>query len=143
MAIVAITLAVSIPRLGPIFEATSFRRLVNKVIVFLKDAHVDALSTGKKISVVVDLEDNKLTRFADGGEVETQNIASLQMPDDVEISVEQEDRFEDENIEFNFYPNGTASGPRLILKDTNRGKNAIIYLEPLAGLVRYKIGISE
>ena len=144
MVIVAITMAFSIPRLGSIFDATSFNRIVNKVIVFLRDARVDALSTGKKISIVVDLEDGKLIRLTDGGEER-----NLQMPDEITIGVEREDRLKvvnlpsfgrDENIEFNFYPNGTASGPRLLMKDTNTGRNAIIYLEPLAGLVRYKIG---
>lgn len=147
MVIVAITMAVSIPRLGSVFEARSFHGMVNKAIVFLRKARVDALSTGKKISIVVDLEDGKLIRLTNDGEEE-----NLQMPDEVTIGVEREDRLKvvnppsfgrDENIEFNFYPNGTASGPKLILKDTNRGRNAIVYLEPLAGLVRYKIGMSE
>lgn len=143
LVIIAITAAVSIPRLGSIFDAKSFRLMVNKAIVFLRDARVDALSTGKKVSVIVDLEEGKLIRSTDGVEVETQNIVFLQMPDEVTMGVEKEDKFKDEIIEFAFYPNGTASGPRLHLKDTGRGRNAVIYIEPLAGLVRYEVGISD
>lgn len=143
LVIIAMAAAVSIPRVGSLFETTSFRKTVNKVIVFLRDARVDAISTGKKISVVVDSENGKLVRLTDGGEVETQNIASLQLPDEVEVKIEREDKFKDENVGFAFYPNGTASGPRLLLKNTERGKSAIIYLEPLAGFIRYKIGVSE
>ena len=138
LVIIAMAAAVSIPRVGSLFETTSFRKTVNKVIVFLRDARVDAISTGKKISVIVDLENGKLVRLTDGGDK-----INLQMPDEVEVKIEREDKFKDENVGFAFYPNGTASGPRLLLKDTERGKNAIIYLEPLAGFIRYKIGVSS
>lgn len=141
LAIVAVTAAVSIPRLGAIFEAKSFRQMVNKAIVFLRDARVDALSTGKKVSVVVDLKEGKFIRSSpEGADGDERN---LQMPDGVEIGVELEDKFGDEDVEFTFYPNGTASGPRLLLKDSDKGKNAIIYLEPLAGLIRCKIGTAD
>lgn len=145
MVILAVVTAVSIPKLGSIFESTSFRRMVNKAIAFLRDARVDALSTGKKISILVDLEEGKLTRLAEG-----EGDKNLQMPAGVELGIEQEGKLkrvqtfgEDENVEFAFYPNGTASGPKLFLEDTNRGRNAVIYLEPLAGHVRYKIGVFD
>ncbi len=150
LVIVAIVTTVSIPRIGAVFQAISFRRMVNNVIVFLRDARLDALSTGKKVSVVVDLKSGKFTRTspeAGGGAKK-----SLSMPRGVKIEIVREDKKRgkskslfgrDKNIEFNFYPNGTASGPRLLLKNTGKGKNAIIYLEPLAGFIKYKIGVSD
>jgi prepilin-type N-terminal cleavage/methylation domain-containing protein len=136
MVIFAIMAAVSIPRLGSLFDAKSFRLTINKAIAFLRDARMDALSTGKSVSVVVNLEDGMLWRPTD---IEDDDEEKLQMPEGIEMWVEEVSIFKDEVVEFAFYPNGTASGPRLFMRSTGRGKSAVIYLEPLAGLIRYKV----
>ncbi|MGR3179231.1 MAG: prepilin-type N-terminal cleavage/methylation domain-containing protein [Candidatus Anammoxibacter sp.] len=130
--IIGIILAVSIPKAFRGLESVKSRRLLSDIVMFLRETRMDALTKGETVKVLVKLEE---------GVFEVDNGKTFTIPEEAGISINVEDEYlyiEVEETGFAFYPNGMASGAKLILSN-NGNDMAVIYLDPFTGLANYSM----
>lgn len=62
----------------------------------------------------------------------------IKIPKDIEVTFPD---FEEEEIQYRFFPDGSASGPKMLL--TLEGHNSLIAVSPLTGIVTIKNDLEE
>ena len=134
--IIGIVTAVGTPRIFRGLESVKSRRLLADIVVFLRETRMDALTNGKNVNVLVKLEE---------GVFEVDNGNTFTIPEDSGISINVEDEYFYGTVDetgYSFYPNGMASGSKLILLE-NGNDLGVIYLDPLTGLANYSLDLDE
>lgn len=136
LAIAGIVMAVSVPKIFKGIESTKSRKLLSDIVMFFRQARMDALSGSNTITVLVKLQK---------GVLEANNDKKFTIPEDSNISISVEDDYLYNDVEetsYSFYPNGMASGAKLIILSEDN-KMGVIFLDPLTGLANYAIEYEE
>lgn len=136
--IIGIIIAVGIPKIFKGIESVKSRSLLSDIVMFLRKTRMDALSSSKTIKVSIKLQEKIF---------ETDNGNTFSIPDDAGVSINVEDEYlyvDVDETSFTFYPNGMASGSKLILSDEDENdKIAVISLDPLTGLANYSMELES
>ena len=136
LAIAGIVMAVSVPKIFKGIESTKSRNLLSNIVMFFREARMDALSNSNTITVLVKFQE---------GVFEADNDKKFTVPEDSNISIGVEDDYlyiEVEETSYSFYPNGMASGAKLIISSEDN-KLGFIFLDPLTGLANYSTEFDE
>lgn len=130
--VIAIIMAVGVPKIFKGIESTKSRNLLSDIVMFLRKTRMEALSNSETIKVSIKLQE---------GLFEADNGKTFSIPVDSGISIDVEDEYIYTDIEetsFTFYPNGMASGAKLMVLNED-DKMAIIIVDPLTGLANYSM----
>ncbi|MBM4056105.1 MAG: prepilin-type N-terminal cleavage/methylation domain-containing protein [Planctomycetes bacterium] len=128
MVIVGIIAGISIPRYTGSLDTLKFRKAMSGIVFFLREARIEAMSTGIKTEVVLDLLD---------GYVWCEGKEKMEIPYEIQMF---SDNLEDSGQEirmFTFYPNGTANGKKLGFVFGEM--TAVLNIEPLGGLAIFNL----
>ncbi|MGR3220880.1 MAG: pilus assembly FimT family protein [Candidatus Anammoxibacter sp.] len=165
--IIGIMLAVGVPRIFKGLESVKTRSLISDIVMFLRETRMDALTKGETVKVLVNFEEGTFEvvgeeeEFGHEDEFGFNDDAfdeygydedeldggghhggkTFTIPEDSGITIRVEDEYlyiEVKETGFAFYPNGMASGAKLILSH-NGSDMAIIYLDPFTGLANYSM----
>lgn len=124
--------AVGIPRIFEGIKSSESRNLLSEIVLFLRQARMNALSRSELTSVTINFQD--LLFKSSNGE-------TFSIPEEASLTLNVEDDHLYTTVDetrLTFYPNGTASGPKLILS-SEEGRKAIIFLDPLTGLANFSL----
>jgi len=124
LAIMGLAAVVAAPRVTDLMAKSQFRNEVTRTVTFLRQAMVDAVYGGEKVSVVLDPEGRTLS---------TDRMKVLMLPEDMTVTVTSWQGYESSGgTVAEFYPNGTAWETELVLANL-RGERRVIRIEPLGG----------
>jgi len=132
MAISLLVIGTVIGRVGKTPAFLSFNNCVNKIQGVLSEGSNQSLLNGKNI--VIEFADNKFypknqKNFKDRSQIK--KYITYTLPDSVTIKFSGESV--NNKIDFNFFPDGTTSGPEIYL--TFKGHSATIRISKLTGIV--------
>ena len=128
LVIIGIVAAVAIPRFTGSFDSIRFRKTMNELVYFLREARIKAMSTAEATNVVFDFR---------GGYCWNEDKRIFIMPREIEVFTDKFEAKDEETRIFTFYPNGTALEDKLgFVCDT---MVAVLHVEPLGGMAYYKI----
>ncbi|OHB97881.1 MAG: hypothetical protein A2Z57_09050 [Planctomycetes bacterium RIFCSPHIGHO2_12_39_6] len=128
LVIIGIVAAVAIPRFTGSFDSIRFRKTMNELVYFLREARIQAMSTAKAITVVFDLR---------GGYCWNEDKRIFIMPREIEMFTDKFEAKDEQTRIFTFYPNGTALEDKLGVVCDNMV--AVLHVDPLGGMTYYKI----
>ena len=128
LVIIGIVAAVAIPRFTGSFDSIRFRKTMNELVYFLREARIQAMSTAKAITVVFDLR---------GGYCWNEDKRIFIMPREIEMFTDKFETKDEQTRIFTFYPNGTALEDKLGVVCDNMV--AVLHVDPLGGMAYYKI----
>lgn len=134
--IMALVFAVGIPRIFKGLDSTKSRNVLNDIVLFLREARMDALTTGKRIKVKIKLED---------GFFKAENGKIFSIPKETDFRLKAEDKYlyvETTETGFTFFPNGMAAGANIVILSGDN-KIAQITLDPLTGLANYRLELNN
>ena len=126
--IIGIVAAVAIPRFTGSFDSIRFRKTMNELVYFLREARIKAMSTAEATNVVFDFR---------GGYCWNEDKRIFIMPREIEVFTDKFEAKDEETRIFTFYPNGTALEDKLGFVCDNMV--AVLHVEPLGGMAYYKI----
>ena len=128
LVIIGIVAAVAIPRFTGSFDSIRFRKTMNELVYFLREARIKAMSTAEATNVVFDFR---------GGYCWNEDKRIFIMPREIEVFTDTFEAKDEQTRIFTFYPNGTALEDKLgFVCDT---MVAVLHVEPLGGMAYYKI----
>lgn len=128
LVIVGIIAGVTIPRFAGSFETIKFRRAMSDIVSFLRESRIASMSTGKAKTVTIDLQ--KGFCWNDDKKI-------LILPPRMETFTDKADARNERTKLFTFYPNGTAIHEKLGFVCDKM--TAVLHVDPLGGLIYYKI----
>ena len=128
LVIIGIVAAVAIPRFTGSFDSIRFRKTMNELVYFLREARIKAMSTAEATNVVFDFP---------GGNCWNEGKRIFIMPPAIEAFTDKFEAKDEETRIFTFYPNGTALEDKLGFVCDNMV--AVLHVEPLGGMAYYKI----
>ena len=128
LVIIGIVAAVSVPRFTGSLDSIRFRKTMNELVYFLREARIQAMSTAKANTVVFDLR---------GGYCWNEDKRIFIMPREIEMFTDKFEAKDEQTSIFTFYPNGTALEDKLGFVCDNMV--AVLHVEPLGGMAYYKI----
>ena len=128
LVIIGIVAAVAIPRFTGSFDSIRFRKTMNELVYFLREARIKAMSTAEATNVVFDFR---------GGYCWNEDKRIFIMPREIEVFTDKFEAKDEETRIFTFYPNGTALEDKLGFVCDNMV--AVLHVEPLGGMAYYKI----
>ena len=128
LVIIGIVAAVSVPRFTGSLDSIRFRKTMNELVYFLREARIQAMSTAKANTVVFDLR---------GGYCWNEDKRIFIMPREIEMFTDKFEAKDEQRSIFTFYPNGTALEDKLGFVCDNMV--AVLHVEPLGGMAYYKI----
>ena len=128
LVIMGIIAGVAVPRFTGSLDSIRFRKTMNELVYFLREARIQAMSTAKAITVVFDLR---------GGYCWNEDKRIFIMPREIEMFTDKFETKDEQTRIFTFYPNGTALEDKLGFVCDNMV--AVLHVEPLGGMAYYKI----
>src|SRR3989338_7931460 len=128
LVIIGIVAAVAIPRFTGSFDSIRFRKTMNELVYFLREARIKAMSNAEATNVVFDFR---------GGYCWNEDKRIFIMPREIEVFTDKFEAKVEETRIFTFYPNGTALEDKLGFVCDNMV--AVLHVEPLGGMAYYKI----
>ena len=128
LVIIGIVAAVAIPRFTGSFDSIRFRKTMNELVYFLREARIKAMSTAEATNVVFDFR---------GGYCWNEDKRIFIMPREIEVFTDKFEAKEEQTRILTFYPNGTALEDKLGFVCDNMV--AVLHVEPLGGMAYYKI----
>ena len=128
LVIIGIIAGVAVPRFTGSLESIRFRKTMNEVVYFLREARIKAMSTAKETNVVFDFR---------GGYCWNEDKRIFIMPREIEVFTDKFEARDEQTRIFTFYPNGTALEDKLGFVCDNMV--AVLHVEPLGGMAYYKI----
>ena len=128
LVIIGIVAAVAIPRFTGSFDSIRFRKTMNELVYFLREARIKAMSNAEATNVVFDFR---------GGYCWNEDKRIFIMPREIEVFTDKFEAKDEETRIFTFYPNGTALEDKLGFVCDNMV--AVLHVEPLGGMAYYKI----
>ncbi len=124
LCVLGITTGLAMPRLFSTWEKAKFQENLNKIVFFLRENQLEAISKTEKIFVVLGAERREFTR-RDG--------TNLILPRSINVRPKSDkDYMRRKEIGYIFYPNGRVVGAELLVTGEHNRK-AMIYIEPLTG----------
>ena len=128
LVIIGIVSAVAVPRFTGSFDSIRFRKTMNELVYFLREARIKAMSTAGATNVVFDLH---------GGYCWNEDKKIFIMPHEIEVFTDKLESKDDQTKIVTFFPNGTALEEKLGFVCDNM--IAVLHVEPLGGMAYYKI----
>ena len=128
LVIMGIIAGVAVPRFTGSLDSIRFRKTMNELVYFLREARIQAMSTAKAITVVFDLR---------GGYCWNEDKRIFIMYREIEMFTDKFEAKDEQTSIFTFYPNGTALEDKLGFVCDNMV--AVLHVEPLGGMAYYKI----
>ena len=128
LVIIGIVAAVAVPRFTGSLDSIRFRKTMNELVYFLREARIKAMSNAEATNVVFDFR---------GGYCWNEDKRIFIMPREIEVFTDKFEAKDEETRIFTFYPNGTALEDKLGFVCDNMV--AVLHVEPLGGMAYYKI----
>ena len=128
LVIMGIIAGVAVPRFTGSLDSIRFRKTMNELVYFLREARIQAMSTAKAITVVFDLR---------GGYCWNEDKRIFIMYREIEMFTDKFEAKDEQTSIFTFYPNGTALEDKLGFVCDKMV--AVLHVEPLGGMAYYKI----
>ena len=128
LVIIGIVAGVAVPRFTGSLDSIRFRKTMNELVYFLREARIKAMATAKATNVVFDLR---------GGYCWNEDKRIFIMPRKIELFTNKFEAKDEQTRIFTFYPNGTALEDKLGFVCDNMA--AVLHVEPLGGMAYYKI----
>ena len=128
LVIMGIIAGVAVPRFTGSLDSIRFRKTMNELVYFLREARIQAMSTAKAITVVFDLR---------GGYCWNEDKRIFIMYREIEMFTDKFEAKDEQTRIFTFYPNGTALEDKLGFVCDNMV--AVLHVDPLGGMAYYKI----
>src|SRR3989339_902865 len=128
LVIIGIVAAVAIPRFTGSFDSIRFRKTMNELVYFLREARIKAMSCAEATNVVFDFR---------GGYCWNEDKRIFIMPREIEMFTDKFEAKEEQTRILTFYPNGTALEDKLGFVCDNMV--AVLHVESLGGMAYYKI----
>lgn len=128
LVIIGIVAGVAVPRFTGSFDSISFRKTMNELVYFLREARIKAMSSAEATNVVFDFR---------GGYCYNEDKRIFIMPREIEVFTDKFEGKDEQTRIFTFYPNGTALEDKLGFVCDNMV--AVLHVEPLGGMAYYKI----
>ena len=128
LVIIGIVAAVAVPRFSGSFDSIRFRKTMNELVYFFREARIKAMSTAGEAKVVFDLR---------GGYCWNDDQKIIILPLEMELFTDKIELKDEQAMVFTFYPNGTAREEKLGFVCDNMA--AVLHVEPLGGFAYYKI----
>jgi len=128
LVIIGIVAGVAVPRFTGSFDSIRFRKTMNELVYFLREARIKAMSSSEATNVVFDLH---------GGYCYNEDKRIFIMPREIEMFTDKFEAKDEQTRILTFYPNGTALEDKLGFVCDNMV--AVLHVEPLGGLTYYKI----
>ena len=128
LVIIGIVAAVAVPRFTGSLDSIRFRKTMNELVFFLREARIKAMSSAEATSVVFDLR---------GGYCYNEDKRIFIMPREIEMFTDKFEAKDEQTRILTFYPNGTALEDKLGFVCYNMV--AVLHVEPLGGMAYYKI----
>jgi len=128
LVIIGIVAAVAVPRFTGSLDSIRFRKTMNELVYFLREARIKAMSCAEATNVVFDFR---------GGYCWNEDKRIFIMPREIEMFTDKFEAKEEQTRILTFYPNGTALEDKLGFVCDNMV--AVLHVEPLGGMAYYKI----
>ncbi len=128
LVIIGIIAGIALPRYTSSFDSLHFRKKMSELVSFLRETRIEAILTGKTTRVTLDY--SKGICWNDKGKI-------LRMPSEIEIFTDRIEARNEQTKVFEFYSNGTAQEAKLGFAYHNM--TAVLYIEPLGGLVYFRV----
>ena len=128
LVIIGIIAGVAVPRFTGSLDSIRFRKTMNELVYFLREARIKAMSNAEATNVVFDFR---------GGYCWNDDKRIFIMPREIEVFTDKFEAKDEETRIFTFYPNGTALEDKLGFVCDNMV--AVLHVEPLGGMAYYKI----
>jgi len=128
LVIIGIVAAVAVPRFTGSLDSIRFRKTMNELVYFLREARIKAMSNAEATNVVFDFR---------GGYCWNEDKRIFIMPREIEMFTDKFEAKEEQTRILTFYPNGTALEDKLGFVCDNMV--AVLHVEPLGGMAYYKI----
>ena len=129
LVIIGIVAGVAVPRFTGSFDSIRFRKTMNELVYFLREARIKAMSTAGATNVVFDLH---------GGYCWNEDKKIFRIPHEIEMFTDKLESKDDHTKILTFFPNGIALEEKLGFVCDNT-MVAILHIEPLGGMAYYKI----
>src|SRR3990170_5157515 len=127
LVIIGIVAAVAVPRFTGSFDSIRFRKTMNELVYFLREARIKAMSSAEATNVVFDLR---------GGYCYNEDKRIFIMPREIEMFTDKFEAKDEQTRILTFYPNGTALEDKLGFVCDNMV--AVLHVESLGGMAYYK-----
>ena len=128
LVIIGIIAGVAVPRFTGSFDSIRFRKTMNELVYFLREARIKAMSSAEATNVVFDFR---------GGYCYNEDKRIFIMPREIEAFTDKFEAKDEQTRIFMFYPNGTALEDKLGFVCDNMV--AVLHVEPLGGMAYCKI----
>lgn len=128
LVIIGIVAAVAVPRFTGSLDSIRFRKTMNELVYFLREARIKAMSCAEATNVVFDFR---------GGYCYNEDKRIFIMPREIEMFTDKFEAKDEQTRILTFYPNGTALEDKLGFICDNMV--AVLHVEPLGGMAYYKI----
>ncbi|MBI2471658.1 MAG: prepilin-type N-terminal cleavage/methylation domain-containing protein [Planctomycetes bacterium] len=128
LVIIGIVAGVAVPRFTGSFDSIRFRKTMNELVYFLREARIKAMSNAESTNVVFDFR---------GGYCYNEDKRIFIMPHEIEVFTDKFEAKDEQTRIFTFYPNGTAMEDKLGFVCDNMV--AVLHVESLGAMAYYKI----
>ena len=128
LVIIGIVSAVAVPRFTGSLDSIRFRKTMNELVYFLREARIKAMSSSDATNVVFDFR---------GGYCYNEDKRIFIMPREIEVFTDKIEAKDEQTRILTFYPNGTALEDKLGFVCDNMV--AVLHVESLGGMAYYKI----
>src|SRR3990167_2074243 len=128
LVIMGIIAGVAVPRFTGSLDSIRFRKTMNELVYFLREARIKAMSSSEATNVVFDFR---------GGYCYNEDKRIFIMPREIEVFTDKFEAKDEQTRTLTFYPNGTALEDKLGFICDNMV--AVLHVEPLGGMAYYKI----
>src|SRR3989339_1292462 len=128
LVIIGIVAAVAVPRFTGSLDSIRFRKTMNELVYFLREARIKAMSCAEATNVVFDFR---------GGYCYNEDKRIFIMPREIEMFTDKFEAKDEQTRILTFYPNGTALEEKLGFVCDNMV--AVLHIEPLGGTAYYKL----
>lgn len=130
LVVMGIIAGVAVPRFTGSFDSIRFRKTMNELVYFLREARIRAMSNAEAVNVVFNLH---------GGYCWSEDKKIFKLPNDIEIFTDKIELKDDQTRTLTFFPNGTALEEKIGFICDN-AMVAVLHVESLGGMAYYKVG---
>ncbi len=130
LVVMGIIAGVAVPRFTGSFDTIRFRKTMNELVYFLREARIKAMSNAEAVNVVFNLH---------GGYCWNNDKKIFLLPGDIEIFTDKIESRDDQTRTLTFFPNGTALEEKMGFICDN-AMVAVLHVESLGGMAYYKVG---
>jgi len=130
LVVMGIIAGVAVPRFTGSFDTIRFRKTMNELVYFLREARIKAMSNAEAVNVVFNLH---------GGYCWSNDKKIFLLPQDIEMFTDKIESRDDQTRTLTFFPNSTALEEKMGFICDN-AMVAVLHVESLGGMAYYKVG---